>query len=323
MTMRVAILDDYQSLSQSLADWSQVGARCDITVFDRHLAEDEAAVALQDFDIVCLLRERMAFPGTLIARLPRLKFIGFTGAKNRTMDLAAAAERGIVVSRTIRRGNGPYATVELAWGLILSLLRHIPQEAGRMRQGGWQTTLGTALSGRTLGVIGLGRLGQKMVPIGQAFGMEVLAWSQNMTPEAAAASGAMYAPKDDLFARSDIISLHVVLSARTRHVVGAADIARMKPDALLINTARGPLVDNTALLVALQERRIGGVGLDTYDTEPLPDDHPFRMLDNAVLTPHLGYTVRELLQPFYEDTVEDVLAFLDGAPIRVVTAGDG
>ena len=319
MRPRVAILDDYQSLSQTLANWSAVQARCDITVFDRHLSESEAIRRLQEFDIVCLLRERMAFPRSLIDQLPRLKFIAFTGGHNRTLDIQAATDRGIVVSCTLRRGNGPYATVELAWGLILSLLRHIPLEANKMRAGGWQSTLGSALSGRTLGVLGLGRLGKRMVPIGQAFGMEVIAWSQNMTSETASAAGATYVSKDELFARSDVVSLHVVLSERTFHLVGAQDLARMRPDAVLVNTARGPLVDNDALIAALQARRIAGAGLDTFDMEPLPDDHPLRRLDNTVLTPHLGYTVRELLQPFYEDTVENVLAFLDGEPVRVVT----
>lgn len=318
MRPRVAILDDYQNLSQTLADWSAVEARCDVTVFGQHLSEDEAARQLDGFDIVCLLRERMAFPRSLIERLPLLKFIAFTGGHNRTLDITAAHERGIAVSCTLRRGNGPYATVELAWGLILALLRHIPTEAINMRTGGWQTTLGSALSGRTLGVVGLGRLGKRMVPIGQAFGMDVIAWSQNMTPEAAEAAGAEYVSKDELFARSDVVSLHVVLSERTRHLIGPAELGRMKPSAILVNTARGPLVDKAALIETLKARRIASAGLDTFDIEPLPDSDPLRRLDNVVLTPHLGYTVRELLQPFYEDTVENVLAFLDDAPIRSV-----
>jgi len=320
MTVRLAILDDYQSLALRLADWTLVRTRCEIKVFTRHLGEDAAAEQLRDYDIVCLLRERMAFPRALIERLPRLKFIATTGASTRTLDLSAASERGIMVSRTVRRGSGGLATAELAWGLILALVRHIPQEATRMRQGGWQTTIGTALGGRTLGVLGLGRLGRSMVPIAKAFGMNVIAWSQNMTPAAATEAGALYVSKDELFARSDVVSLHLVLSERTRHIVGEAELSRMRPDAYLVNTARGPLVDKAALLRALRDSSIAGAALDTFDIEPLPEDDPLRQLDNVILTPHLGYTVRELLQPFYEDTVENVLAFLDGMPLRTVTA---
>jgi phosphoglycerate dehydrogenase-like enzyme len=314
--MRVAILDDYQELATRLADWSGVQARCDIVVFNRHLSEGEAADVLKDFDVICLLRERMAMPRALIERLPRLKLLAITGHKHRTLDLAAARERGIVVSHTDSRGSGPFATSELAWGLILSLARSIPYEANAMRAGGWQTTLGTALSGKRLGILGLGRLGTHMVPIARAFQMDVVAWSQNMTAEKAAAAGAMRVEKDELFASSDFVTLHVVLSERTRHIVGRRELALMKPSAYIVNTSRGPLIDRAALVEALRENRIAGAALDTFDVEPLPEEDELRRLPNAILTPHLGYTVKELLQVFYRDTVENVLVYLDGAPIR-------
>lgn len=316
--MRVAILDDYQSLAFKLADWSALQQRCEVVVFDRHLPEEEAVIALQDFDAICLLRERMAVPRTLIERLPRLKWIAITGDKHRTLDVAAATERGIVVSAAPRGAAGAYATAELAWGLMIALARNIPQETLGMRNGGWQHTCGTALGGRILGVVGLGRLGRHMVPIARAFGMEVIAWSQNLTPEAASAAGAMYVSKDELFSRSDFISLHLVLSARTRHVVGRRELGLMKKSTYLVNTARGPLVDTLALIDVLQARGIAGAALDTFDAEPLSADHPLRSLDNALLTPHLGYTVEELLRPFYEGTIENVMGFVDGAPLRVV-----
>jgi len=318
--MRVAILDDYQNLALKLADWSALQQRCDVVVFDRHLSEEEAVIALQDFDAICLLRERMAVPRTLIERLPRLKWIAITGGKNRTLDMAAATERGIVVSAAPRGEAGGYATPELAWGLMIALARKIPQETLEMRNGGWQHTFGTALGGRTLGVVGLGRLGRHMVPIARAFGMEVIAWSQNLTPEAASAAGAMYVTKDELFSRSDFISLHLVLSERTRHIVGRRELDLMKKSAYLVNTARGPLIDTPALIDVLQARGIAGAGLDTFDVEPLPADHPLRSLDNVLLTPHLGYTVEDLLRAFYEGTVENVTGFVDGAPLRVVRA---
>lgn len=312
--MRIAILDDYQNLALRLADWSAIQSRAEVKVFDRHLSEDEAAKHLRDFDIVCLLRERMAVPRTLIERLPRLKLLAVTGVKHRTLDLAAALERGIVVSHTSRRGSGMYATAELAWGLMIALARHIPYEANRMRNGGWQTTYGCSLGGRTLGLLGLGRLGSYMVPIAKAFGMEVISWSQNLTEEKAAQAGAVRVSKDDLFARSDFVSLHLVLSERSRHIVNSDALGRMKPSAYLVNTSRGGLIDRRALIESLRARRFAGAALDTFDVEPLPDDDELRNLDNVLLTPHLGYTVEELLRPFYEDTVANVLAYLDAAP---------
>jgi phosphoglycerate dehydrogenase-like enzyme len=316
--MRIAVLDDYQKLAFRLADWSAVRARCDVTVFDRHLSvPDEAAEALADFDIICLLRERMAFPRALIERLPKLKMIASTSTHNRTLDLQAATEHGIVCMHTLRAKSGNASTAELAWGLILSLSRHIPREDRAMRQGAWQTTLGRSLEGRTLGLLGLGRLGREMVPVARAFRMNVIAWSQNLTPEKAAAEGVEHVNQDALFARSDVLSVHVVLSERTRHLVGARELALMKPDAVLVNTARGPIVDPDALYEALRTGRIAGAGLDVYEEEPLPAKHRLRNLDTVVLTPHLGYVVEDLMREFYVHTVENILAFLSGAPARV------
>ena len=315
---RIAILDDYQHVALKMADWSALPPECEPVVFDRNLAtEDEAARALADFDVVCLLRERMPMPRTLIERLPALKLIVVTGAHNRTLDLAAAKERGITVSHT-RGGDSQYATPELAWGLILSLMRHIPQEHQRMREGGWQETVGTALHGRTLSILGLGRLGSRMASIGRAFGMEVLAWSQNLTAERAEAAGAALVAKDELFARADVLTIHLVLGERSRGLVGAAELQRMKPSAVLINTSRGPIVDEAALIAALERLDIRGAGLDVYDREPLPADHPLRRLGNVVLTPHLGYVTEGTYRMFYADTVEAIAAWRAGTPVRTL-----
>jgi phosphoglycerate dehydrogenase-like enzyme len=313
---RIAILDDYQHVALKMADWSRLPPECEPVVFDRNLAtEDEAARALADFDVLCLLRERMPMPRTLIERLPALKLIVVTGAHNRTLDLAAAKERGITVSHT-RGGDSQYATPELAWGLILSLMRHIPQEHQRMREGGWQETVGTALHGQTLSILGLGRLGSRMASIGRAFGMEVLAWSQNLTAERAEAAGATLVAKDELFARADVLTIHLVLGERSRGLVGAAELRRMKPSAVLVNTSRGPIVDEAALIAALERPHIRGAGLDVYDREPLPPDHPLRRLGNVVLTPHLGYVTEGTYRMFYADTVEAIAAWLAGTPVR-------
>ena len=315
---RIAILDDYQHVAMTMADWSALLPDCELVVFDRNLAtEDEAARALADFDVLCLLRERMPMPRTLIERLPALKLIVVTGAHNRTLDLAAAKERGITVSHT-RGGDSQYATPELAWGLILSLMRHIPQEHQRMREGGWQETVGTALHGRTLSILGLGRLGSRMASIGRAFGMEVLAWSQNLTAERAEAAGATLVAKDELFARADVLTIHLVLGERSRGLVGAAELRRMKPSAVLINTSRGPIVDEAALIAALERLDIRGAGLDVYDREPLPADHPLRPLGNVVLTPHLGYVTEGTYRMFYADTVEAIAAWRAGTPVRLL-----
>jgi phosphoglycerate dehydrogenase-like enzyme len=320
--LRIAILDDYHDVALKMADWSVLRDRCEITVFNHAFRdEDEAAGALAPFDILCTMRERTRMPASLIARLPALKLITITGARNRTLDLVASAARGIVVSGTGRRGHGHLATPELAWGLILSLARHIPHEAARMREGGWQTTMGHVLAGKTLGLMGIGRLGSRMVPVARAFDMDVIAWSPNLTPERAAASGAVHVAKDELLRRSDVLSLHLVLAETTRGIIGASELALMKPSAYLINTARAPLVDEAALTDVLRSGAIAGAGLDVHYREPMPDDDPFRTLPNVVLTPHLGFTVEELFRVFYEDTVENIAAFLDGAPIRLLTPG--
>ena len=317
--MKIAVLDDYIGVSQKLADWSALTKRADITVFDRNLVvPDEAARVLEPFDILCLLRERMAVPRNLIERLPNLKLMTVTGAVHRTLDLQAATEHGIAVSNAPSDPAIHLGTPELTWGLLLASVRHIPAANDRMRAGGWQDSYGMRLSGKTLGVIGLGRIGKTVARYGQAFGMKVVAWSQNLTHEAASAVGVQRVEKDELLARSDVISIHVVLSQRSRGLIGARELALMKPTAHLINTARGPIVDQAALVDCLRAGKIGGAALDVYDQEPLPPDHPLRGLDNLIMTPHLGYMVEDSLRVFYGDMVDAVTAFLDGKPIRVM-----
>ena len=319
--LKVAVLDDYQGVALGFADWSRVEAACSVTVFDRNLATvDEAAEALADFDVICLMRERMPVPAVLIERLPRLKLIVVTGAHNRTLDLAAAVARGIVVSHT-RNADTQFATAELAWGLILAAARHIASEAETLRRGGWQRTVGITLHGRTLGVLGLGRIGSVVARFGQAFGMPVIAWSPNLTAEKAQAAGARLVSKAELFAQSDVLTLHMVLSERSRGLVGAADLALLKPDAIVVNTSRGPLIDEGALVEALRARRIGMAALDCFDQEPLAPDHPLRGLDSVVATPHLGYVTRETYAVFFADTVDNIEAYLAGAPVRRLAPG--
>ncbi|MEB3981488.1 D-2-hydroxyacid dehydrogenase family protein [Mycobacterium sp. 663a-19] len=318
---RVAILDDYAGVALELADWSQVQKQCEVSVFERHLSETEAADALRPFDVVCTLRERMAFPRKLIERLPNLKLITIVGKTLPNLDMAAATERGILVAHTDfahpRFRSVRDATPELAWGLLIATVRNLAEEHRRMREGAWQTTTGMTLSGKTLGLLGLGRVGTRMAEYAKAFGMQVIAWSQNLTGEAAAAVGARRVDKAALFERSDVVSIHLVLSQRTRGLVAAPELARMRPHAYLINTSRGPIVDEVALVDALRAGRIAGAGLDVYDIEPLPPDHPLRRLPNVTLSPHLGYVTREMLSAFYPDTVEAVAAWLNGTPIRI------
>lgn len=317
--MRLAILDDYAHLALRLADWSRLEGRCTIDVFDRPLGAGEDAVrALAPFDIICHMRERMAMPGALIERLPNLKFIAITGRDHRTLDVAAATRRGIVVSRSTGRGEGRYSTPELAWALVLCTARHISYEDRQMHSGGWQHTAGMVLYGKTLGLLGLGNIGRRMAEYGKAFGMEVIAWSQNLSAEVAAGVGVTRVEKNELLERSDVLSVHVVLSDRTRGLIRAEELALMKPTAFLINTSRGPIVDEAALIEALAKGKLRGAGLDVYDHEPLPDDSPLRRLDNIVLAPHLGYASEESMRIYYEDTIEAVEAFVDGKPIRVV-----
>ncbi len=318
--MKIAVLNDYLRLSQVSADWSTIAKTCDITVFDRALAQDEAAAALRPFDIICTLRERMPISRGLIAQLPNLKMFAITGLYNRTLDVAAATERGIVVSFTELRGSYRKATCELTWGLIHAVARHIPFEAQNMREGGWQNTAGIVLNGRTLGLLGLGRQGRYMVPVAKAFGMEVIAWSQNLTAEYAAEQGVRRVDKDELFARSDVLSVHLVLGERSRGIVGARELALMKASAILVNTARGAIIDENALIAALRDRRIAGAGLDVFTHEPLPGDSPLRALPNVVLTPHQGHNVQEFYQVAFTDVVENITAFLQGSPIRLLTA---
>ncbi|HKI41430.1 MAG TPA: D-2-hydroxyacid dehydrogenase family protein, partial [Mycobacterium sp.] len=296
---RVAILDDYAGVASELADWSPVRSRAGVTVFDRHLSEAEAVDALRPFDVVCTLRERMAFPRTLIERLPNLKLITIVGRSLPNLDLAAASDHGVLVSHSDfaspRFRSVRDATPELAWGLMIAAVRNLGEEHRRMRDGGWQTTTGVTLSGKTIGLLGLGRVGKRMAGYAKAFGMQAIAWSQNLTEEAAAAVGASRVEKATLLRESDVVSVHLVLSERTRGLIGAPELALMKPTAYLINTSRGPIVDEAALIAALETGRIAGAGLDVYDVEPLPPDHPLRRLPNATLTPHLGYVTREML----------------------------
>ncbi len=314
----IAILDDYQRIALDSADWSALRTRATLQCFhDPWHDEDALADALQPFDIVVLMRERTPFPASLIERLPRLRLIALTGTRTSTLDLAACTRRGVLVTHTT--ANPSTATAELAFGLILACARGLPQAFGNMAAGRWQdgSPLGMPLAGRRLGVLGLGLLGREVARIGLALRMDVVAWSQNLTPEAAQAQGVRRLDKDALFATSDVVSMHLALSARTRGVVGHAELHAMQPGAIFVNTARAGLVDQQALLQVLQTRRIMA-GLDVYDVEPLPADHPLRSLPNVVLTPHLGYVVRDVFEHYYRDIVEDIGAYLDGEPIRML-----
>ncbi len=314
---RIAVLDDYMGVAHRLADWSRIKARADVSFLTEAIPETEMSARLRGFDAICLLRERSAIPADLLRALPELRAIAATGRQNRTLDYDTARDLGIAVMTTSGSGNGIYATVELAWGLIISLMRHIPEECAAMRAGAWQTRPGNALYGRTIGLVGLGKLGGRMALIAKAFGMEVVAWSPNLTPDRAEAAGATLVPKAELLERADVVSLHLVLGQTTRGVIGAADLARMKPGAILINTARGPLVDTSALIDALQAGRLRGAGIDVYDHEPLPANAPIRQVPNALVTPHLGYSVEETFTAFYRETVENLENWLDGRPSRL------
>jgi D-3-phosphoglycerate dehydrogenase len=315
MQHRCAILDDYQNVALRLADWSAVQKDAEIVVFTEPLG-GKLKETLRDFSILCLMRERTPFDRATIEALPNLKLIVTSGMRNAAIDIAAAAARGIPVCGTESIGT---PTAELAFGLMLELTRKIGFENARLKTGApWQSTLGTELAGKTLGILGLGKLGSRVAQIGNAFGMNVIAWSQNLTDEKASAAGAKRVSKEDLFRQSDFITIHTQLSDRTRGVVGAAEFALMKPTAYLINTSRGPIVDEAALIAALRGNKIGGAGIDVYDTEPLALDHPLRKIDKAVITPHLGYVTAEGYRRFYTQMVEDVRAWLDGKPMRVI-----
>ena len=317
--LRIAILDDYNHAALKMADWSQVQARCQVDVLDQPFATiDDAAKALAPYDILCHLRERQPMPRALIERLPNLKMMTVTGGTHRTMDMQAAGERGIVVSHSADRPGGSQGTPELTFGLMLAAVRKIALEDRRIRTGQWQSTIGFSLTGKTLGIVGLGKIGKRIAGIAKAFGMNVMAWSPNLTKERAAEADVQYASKQELFAQADIVTLHMVLSERTQGIVGASEFALMKPTAYIINTSRGPLIDEAALIDTLQNGRIAGAGLDVYHREPLGPDYPLYRLDNVVLTPHLGYVVEESFRAFYGDTVENILAWLDGKPIRII-----
>ncbi|HXY33006.1 MAG TPA: D-2-hydroxyacid dehydrogenase family protein [Planctomycetaceae bacterium] len=306
--VKVAVLDDYQNVALEMADWSPLAGRAAITVFNDHLSQLDAVVErLLPFDVVCVMRERTPLSRAVIERLPRLKLIASTGARNASIDVDAAAERGIVVMHT---GYDSRAAIELTWALILASARHVVSENANLRAGGWQRTLGDLVSGKTLGVLGLGRIGSEVARIGLAFGMNVIAWSQNLTAEKAQACGARLVSKEELFRDADVLTIHLVLSARTKGLIGAAELRTMKPSARLVNTSRGPIVDEPALIEALRERRIAGAALDVFDVEPLPNDHPFRSLDNVLCTPHIGYVARDLYRTFYGDTVKNIAQWL-------------
>ena len=310
--MKVAILDDYQDAALRLADWSAVRRRAEITVFNDHLGDPAAVVErLRPFDVVCVMRERRPLSRDILQQLPRLKLIASTGPRNAAIDMRAAAERGIVVTAT---GYESTPTIELSWALILASARHLAREAASVRDGGWQTRIGVNLRGKCLGVIGLGNIGKEVARIALAFGMTVIAWSQNLTKEIASAAGATLVDKDALFRQADIVTIHLILSRRTRGLVGAAELALMKPTAWLINTSRGPIVDQAALIETLQARRIAGAALDVFDVEPLPVDHPFRKLDNVLATPHIGYVTEELYRTFYGDAAASIAAWLESNP---------
>jgi phosphoglycerate dehydrogenase-like enzyme len=319
--LKIALLDDYANVALDSADWSGLPPGAKITVFDRHLSEEEGATLLAPFDVLCTVRERMALPRTLIARLPNLKLILIIGARLANLDLAAATEHGVVVART--RLQGPdlarigAATPELTWGLMIATVRNFVHEQRRLRDGAWQDSVGLVLAGRTLGLLGLGNIGRRMAGYARAFGMEVIAWSQNLTAEAAQAAGVRRVEKDELFGQADILSVHLVLSERTRGLVTARELALMKPGAYLINTARGPIVDEAALIAALDCGHLAGAGLDVFDREPLPADHPFRSMDRVTLTPHLGYVTRETLAVFYGGMPRDIAAFAAGESLDV------
>ena len=314
---RCAILDDYQNVALTVTDWSKVAADLDIKVFSQHIGgADNVIKALQGFTIVCAMRERTAFPRAVIEKLPDLKLLITTGARNASIDVAAAKERGVVVCGTPSTGS---PTAGIAIGLMLELTRRIGYENARMKAGQlWQTTIGVDLEGMTLGVLGLGKLGTRTAAIAKAFGMKVIAWSQNLTAEKCAAAGADYVSKEDLFRQADFITIHLVLSQRTRGLVGTREFALMKPSAYIINTSRGPIIDEAAVLAALREKRIAGAGLDVFDIEPLPIDHPLRKMDNVVLTPHLGYVAIQNYRAYFAGVVDDIRAFLDGKPVHVL-----
>ena len=318
--MRLSILDDYQGVALDMADWSPLRNRGIEIAVERHpfVDQDAAVRALADSEIIAAMRERTPFPKSLLERLPKLKLLITTGMRNASFDMPAARDRGVTVCGTGGPGGGNEDTAELAWGLILGAARRIAEDHQFLRQGGWQTRIGHRIAGKTLGVVGLGRLGGAVARVGLAFGMTAIAWSQNLTAEKAAAQGVERVDKDELFRRSDILSVHLVLSERSRGLVGAREIGLMKPSAILVNTSRGPIVDTGAVIEALKAGRLAYAGFDVYDQEPLPIDHPLRAAPNVILTPHIGYVTDENYRSSYPQIVENVVAFLDGKPVRAI-----
>ena len=305
----IAVLDDFQHVALQMADWSPLEGRADVTVFSDHLSDPDALIArLAPFDAICVMRERTPLPRTILERLPRLRFIASTGAGNASIDKEAAREHNIEIANT---GYSSHGAIELTWALILAAIRNIPEEVASFRSGGWQAGVGGDLSKRTLGIMGLGRIGSASARIAHAFGMETIAWSPNLTREKADAAGTHFVTKDDLLERADIVTIHLVLGQTTRGIMGAAEFAKMRPSAWFVNTSRGPLVDEPALVEALQQKRIAGAALDVYAVEPLPADHPLRTLPNVVATGHVGFVSRESYEIFYGDTVKNLIAWLD------------
>jgi phosphoglycerate dehydrogenase-like enzyme len=327
--MRVAILDDYQQVSLASTDWSAVRSRAEIDVFAKHIASTEALVsALEPYDVIVAMRERTFFDASRLSQLPRLRLLVTTGMANTSIDLAAASAQGITICGT---GGSAYSTAELTWGLILALVRHIPEEDRRMKtvgraggaalgvSGGWQQTVGTDLHGKKLGLVGLGHQGQTVAKVGRAFGMKLAAWSQNLDPDIAKKAHAEAVSKEELFSSCDVVTVHYKLGPRSVGLVGAAELALMKPSAYLVNTSRGPIVDSAALLSALRSGSIAGAALDVFDVEPLPLSDPLRSAPNVVLTPHLGYVTEDAYQVFYGDAAQDIVAFASGSPVRVLS----
>ena len=311
---RVAVLDDYQQVAARFGDWTTVDA--EVVFFDRHIDAAHLPAVLAGFDVVVAMRERTPFPASLLEQLPDLRLLVTTGQRNASIDLKATAALGITVCAT---GYLSTPASEHTWAMILAATRRLPTEFASVTAGGWQETVGMGLAGRTLGLAGLGRLGTAVAKIGLAFGMDVIAWSEHLTTERAEAVGVTAVSKEELLARSDILSIHLVLSDRTRGLFAATELAQMKPSAILVNTARGPIVDEAALLEALRRNDIRGAALDVFDVEPLPLDHPFRTLPNVVVTPHLGYVVDDQYRIFYADAVEDITRFAAGSPVRVLS----
>jgi len=317
--IRIALLDDYQNVGRRFADWGQLPEGAEVVPFTGVLVgEDAVAEALRDFQVVMVMRERTPFPRTLLERLPELRLLATGGMRNAALDLEAATELGIVVCGT---GGGGVSTMELTFALMLSVMRHLPAEHTRMGEGRWQETVGVGLAGKTLGLLGLGNIGAKAASVAQAFGMEVIAWSENLTDARAAECAVARVGREDLFKQADVLSVHLKLSERSRGLVGTREFGLMKPTAYLINTSRGPIVEERAMIDALESGRIAGAGLDVFDEEPLPAAHPLRGLNNVALTPHLGYVTEGVYTGFYGGTLENILSWLAGNPQRVLNEG--